>query len=180
MLIGFIITCEILFWVMVLCGLACRYLWKQKRLSSILLLLTPFVDLVLLTATVISLRGGAEATLAHALAAVYIGVSIGYGHRMISTADAWFAHRFAGGEKPRKKYGKEHAQHERTGWLFHALSWAIGCALLYGMVFLVGNEGKTETLAQTVRVWSIILAIDFIISFSYTIWPRNDNKKLGA
>lgn len=106
MLVGLIIACEILFWVLVFSGLACRYLWKQTKLSNLLLLLTPLVDLVLLAATIVSLRGGAEATLAHALAAVYIGVSIGYGHRMISTADTWFSFRFAGGPKPRKNSEK--------------------------------------------------------------------------
>lgn len=176
MLVGLIIACEILFWVLVFSGLACRYLWKQTKLSNLLLLLTPLVDLVLLAATIVSLRGGAEAALAHALAAVYIGVSIGYGHRMISTADTWFSFRFAGGPKPRKKFGKEHARHERSGWLFHALSWAIGCALLYGMVLIVGDASQTEALVQTIRIWSIILVIDFIISFSYTLWPRDEKK----
>ncbi|MDI5788286.1 hypothetical protein PO124_07245 [Bacillus licheniformis] len=48
----------------------------------------------------------------HGIAAVYIGVSIAFGSRMIKWADERFAYRFAGGPKPDKgpQYGREHAK----------------------------------------------------------------------
>ena len=96
---AFIIGCEILFWVFVLAGLSARYLLGLKRTGGILRC-TPVIDLLLIAVTIIDLRGGAEAGFMHGLAAVYIGVTIAFGHRMIQWADARFAHRFAGGKKP--------------------------------------------------------------------------------
>ena len=81
---AFIIGCEILFWVFVLAGLSARYLLGLKRTGGILPLCTPVIDLLLIAVTIIDLRGGAEAGFMHGLAAVYIGVTIAFGHRMIN------------------------------------------------------------------------------------------------
>nr|WP_255807637.1 hypothetical protein [Cohnella mopanensis] len=162
----------------VLAGLASRYILRQKRLGAVLLYCTPIIDLVLLIVTVIDLRGGAEANAAHGLAAVYIGASIAFGHSMIRWADIRFAHRFAGGPAPMKKikFGPEHARNERKGWFRHALAWVIGCGILYGIIHLVDVNSRTESLLSVIRTWSLVLAIDFLISFSYTLWPRAQKK----
>ncbi|RUS47275.1 hypothetical protein [Cohnella sp. AR92] len=177
-IIAFIIGCEIAFWVFVLGGLACRYLLRKRRTGAALLLLTPVIDLVLLIATVFHLRDGAEAGFAHGLAAIYIGVSIAFGRSMVRWADERFAYRFAGGPPPRKKpkHGPEHARAERQAWLKHLLAWGIGCLLLYGMIALVGDDSRTKELPQVAQLWSIILLVDFLISFSYTIWPRKSKE----
>lgn len=174
MITAFIIACEIGFWLFVLGGLLCRYIFRLKRLGAFLLICTPLVDLALVIATVYDLRDGSEASFAHSVAAVYIGVSIAFGHRMIKWADERFAHRFASGPAPtgKPKHGKEHAHYERVGWLHHLLAWVIGSAILYGMIRMVGDETRTEALFNTLRLWSLILGIDFLISFSYTLWPR--------
>ncbi|MEV5027542.1 hypothetical protein [Paenibacillus sp. LPE1-1-1.1] len=176
MITAFIIGCEIGFWVFVLAGLVFRYIFRLKKLGKLFLYSTPLIDLALVTATVYDLRGGAEATYAHSLAAVYIGVSIAFGHRMIKWADERFAYRFAGGPEPagKPKYGKEHARHERNGWLHHLLAWGIGSLILYGMIVMVGNEARTEALSESLQIWQIVLGIDFVMSFSYTLWPRKE------
>lgn len=195
-----IIACEIGFWAFILAGLFTRYILKMPRLSAILLICTPLTDLVLLTATVIDLHNGAEANLYHGLAAIYLGVSVVYGKKMVRWADRQFEYRFAGGEKPVKRavYGAERAREERIGWYQHALAWLIGCAILAAMILMVdGVHGVTEfirqishsstaplkelfpatyTLYRTVMVWSLILAIDFLISFSYTVFPKEAPK----
>ncbi|MBC6463814.1 hypothetical protein HKK72_39190, partial [Actinomadura sp. HBU206391] len=61
MLLGIIAGCEIAFWVVLLAGLAARYLLRMRRLSTVLLICVPLVDVVLLVASVIDLRGGAVA-----------------------------------------------------------------------------------------------------------------------
>lgn len=174
MLVGLIVVCEVLFWVVLLAGLAARYLLRRRRLGAALLVAAPFVDLILLTASAIDLRGGGTATTAHGLAAVYIGVSVGFGHSMIRWADVRFAHRFAGGPAPapRPKYGREHAAHERRAWLRHVVAWAVGCALIGLAVVLVGDPSRTEALAGVAGVWTIVLVIDGVISLSYTLSPR--------
>lgn len=178
-MLGVIIGCEIAFWVLIAAGLLCRYMLKRTRTGAVLLLLTPAVDIVLLAVTVVHLRQGAEATFAHGLAAVYIGVSIAFGHAMVKWADERFAHRFAGGPPPapKAKYGQAHARQERIGWLRHLLAWAIGCACLAGMIGMVADPDRTETLLHTIKLWSVVLAIDFLISFSYTLSPRKAKHK---
>ena len=174
-MIGYlIIACEVLFWVFVLAGLVARYVFKQKKLGALLLICTPLVDLLLLLFTFIDLKNGAMATSVHGIAAIYIGVSIAFGHQMIKWADERFAYIFAGGEKPKKKikYGKVYARHERTGWYRHLLAWCIGSACLVAIIYLVNNSEQTEALFGTLRLWSIVLVADFLFSFSYTIFPK--------
>lgn len=174
MITAFIIGCEIGFWVLVLAGLASRYLLRMKTLGAILLLLTPVVDLVLIIATVIDLRGGAVATTIHGISAIYIGVSIAYGHKMIAWADVRFAHRFAGGPapEPRPKHGPEHARYERRMWFHHLLAWIIGGLVLLGMIWYVDDASRTESLQGILRIWSIAIVVDFLYSFSFSIWPK--------
>ncbi len=132
------------------------------------------VDLALLAATTIDLRRGGEAALPHALAAVYIGVSVAWGKRMVSWADARFAHRFAGGPPPKRppRAGREHAARQRGEWLRHLSAWATGTTLLGLGVLVVGDLDRTMALVNVVVLWTLVLGIDFLISFSYTLWPR--------
>src|SRR5690606_40858753 len=102
MLLAVIVGCEIGFWVLLVSGLVARYLLRLRRLSTVLLVATPLVDLVLLIASVLDLRRGTVANVTHGLAAAYIGFSIAFGHNMIRWADQRFAHRFAGGPPPWK------------------------------------------------------------------------------
>lgn len=180
MLGWFIVACEIGFWVFVLAGLVSRYLFKQKRLSKILFVCTPIVDLLLLVVTVIDLKNGATATTVHGIAAIYIGVSVAYGHRMIKWADERFAHYFADGPRPDKgkKYGKAFAKKERSGWYLHVLAWIVGIVLLGAIILYINNPAQTEALYQTAKLWTLVLGIDFLISFSYTIFPKKDPSTL--
>lgn len=192
-----IVACEIGFWLFIAAGLAARYVFKRKKAGIVLLACTPLIDLLLLAATVADLQRGAVATVYHGLAAIYIGVSLVYGKRMIEWADRRFAYRFAGGPKPvkRKTYGAEHARVERAGWFRHFLAWLIGSALLLLITvytdrgtqtlewmlesfreetfqFDSREEYPTAALVLTVFRWFVVLAIDFVISFSYTLFPR--------
>jgi hypothetical protein len=169
-----IVFCEIAFWVVLLSGLTARYVFRRPRLGAALLIATPLVDVALLGLTVVDLHGGATATIAHSVAAMYIGVSLAFGHAMVRWADVRFAHRFAGGPAPvpSPRTGPAHAAHLRRGWLRHLLAWAIGGGLLLAGVALVGDADRTAALLQTAGVWTLVLAIDFLISFSYTLFPR--------
>ncbi|MFG6149220.1 hypothetical protein [Halobacillus sp. B23F22_1] len=171
-----IIVCEIGFWVFVLAGLIARYLFKKEKLGALLLICTPIVDIILLAATVADLKNGAVATTVHGIAAVYIGISIAYGHQLIQWADERFAYWFAEGQKPdsKKKFGIEHARKERQGWYRHVLAWVIGGALLGAIILYINNSSQTEALFRTLQVWSFVLVIDFVISFSYTLMPRKE------
>ncbi|WP_106769512.1 hypothetical protein [Paenibacillus faecalis] len=169
-----IVVCEIAFWIFVLAGLSARYILGWKKAGGILLLCTPIIDLILIAVTVIDLKNGASAGLMHGLAAIYIGVTIAFGHRMIKWADQRFAYRYAGGPKPesKPKYGKSRARFERQGWYRHFMAWVLGALLLLGMVLIVGDVSRTKALERVALGWAVVVAIDFIISFSYTLWPK--------
>ena len=174
MLIALIIAAELAFWLILLAGLALRYLLRRPRLGMALLVATPVVDLALLAATTIDLRRGGEASLPHALAAVYIGISVAWGERIVSWADVRFAQRFAGGPPPEPppRWGRQHAARQRREWLRHLSAWATGTALLGVGMLIVGDLDRTWALVNIVALWTLILTIDFLISFSYTLRPR--------
>ncbi len=174
MIYAVIVACEVLFWVLVLAGLVTRYILRRPRAGAVLLAGAPLVDLVLLTATVIDLRDGGTAGTAHALAGVYIGVSVGFGHAMVRWADERFAYRYAGGPPPRRapRTGRAHAAHERRSLVCHVVAYVVGAGLLGVGVLVVGDPARTEALTQVIRVWTLVLGVDAVISLSYTVRPR--------
>jgi len=175
MLYVVIVTCEVLFWVLVLAGLTTRYVLKRPRAGAVLLVGAPLVDLVLLAATVGDLRSGGTAGTVHALAAVYIGVSVGFGHSMVRWADERFAHRYAGGPAPRRapRTGRAHAAHERRGLLRHVVAYLVGVGLLGLAIVGIGDPSRTEAFAQVIRWWTLVLGVDAVITLSYTVRPRS-------
>lgn len=177
-----IVACEIGFWIILLTGLVVRYVLRRRRAGAIVLACVPLVDLILLIATIVHLRSGAPAGHADGLAAVYLGVSVAFGRQLIGWTDARFAHRFAGGPPPPRppRTGAAHARRERAGWYRHLLAYAIGCALLLGGAALVGHEESAVLLLNWIPKWGIIIIIDFIWSFSYTIWPRVSSANAGS
>lgn len=172
MILALIIACEIGFWVAVVSGLAARYLLGAKRLGAALLVCAPLIDVALLAAVAIHLSNGATASWHHGLAALYIGFSVTYGHRMIAWTDARFAHRFAGGPAPTKV----------TGWHYTKRCWgdvmrtlgaiAIAAGILALITWWISDPARTQSLTQWYRVLGLILVIEFIWALSYTIWPR--------
>jgi hypothetical protein len=57
-------------------------------------------------------------------------------------------------------------------WGRHLIAWATGTALLGLGVLLVGDIDRTLALVNVAALWTLVLAIDFVISFSYSFWPR--------
>lgn len=168
-----IVGCEIAFWIVILLGFFSRYVLKKKKLGWFFLALTPVIDFILFVTTSYDLYRGATATTAHAIAAVYIGVSIGYGKSMINWADERFRYYVTkDGEKPVKLYGMEYAIHYLKGWGRHVFSYVIGAGLLVGVIYLIDNSSRTEAMVEVLKVWSLVLGIDFVFTISYFIWPR--------
>lgn len=171
--------CEVGFWVFVLAGLILRYPIGLRRAGAAVLACAPATDLVLLVATVIHLRSGAQPRTSDGLAAVYLGVSIAFGQRTLRWADERFAHRFAGGPPATRapKSGAAHARHERTLWYRHLLAFVIGTVLLLLGAVLAGGATRAAPMLSWIPRWAIVLTIDFIWSFSYTLWPRKPKQR---
>lgn len=167
-----IVACEVAFWIAILGGLTTRYLLRRPRLGAALFVAAPLIDVLLLALVTVDLLGGGTASWHHGLAAIYIGVSIAYGHRMIAWADARFAHRFADGPAPERL----------SGWRYTARCWGdvlrttvavlIAGGIIGGLVLVVGDPDRTAELQGTVAVLGVILGIDLLWAISYTIWPR--------
>jgi hypothetical protein len=173
MLLAIIVACEIGFWVVLGSGLAARYLLRRRRLSTVLLVAAPLVDLVLLVATVIDLGRGASAGAAHGLAAAYIGFSVAFGHSVIRWADQRFAHRFAGGPPPWRppRHGYARTRYEWREFGKAALAWAISCGLLVTAIAIVGDADRTEGLQGWIARLTLVLAIWSLWPITHTLWP---------
>jgi hypothetical protein len=175
MLLAVIVAAEIGFWVLLAAGLATRYPLGRRRLGAILLAAVPLVDVVLLVATVIDLRGGATADFRHGLAAAYIGFSVAFGHSVIRWAERRFAHRFAGGPPPWRppRGGSERARYEWREWGKAVIAWAISSALLLAAIAVVGDAGRTEQLEGWIARLTLVLAI-------WAIWPISHTLSAAA
>lgn len=168
-----IIAAEIGFWVVIIFGLVARYVFERKRLGIFLLALTPIVDLLLLAFTSMDLLKGGIATEVHALAAVYLGISIAFGRNLIRWADARFLYYFKRvGEKPEKIVGYEYARLSMKGSFQHLVAYIIGAGILFLLIYLVQDASRMEIFYSTLKIWSLVLSIDFLISIMYFIWPR--------
>ncbi|WP_274308188.1 hypothetical protein [Solibacillus daqui] len=168
-----IVACEIGFWIVILLGLITRYILKYERLGLFFLALTPVIDLILLIVTATDLYNGATATQVHAIAAIYLGVSIAFGKSMIHWADERFIYYIQKqGPKPIRKTGYAYARHSMKGSLQHVLAYIIGAAFLVAMIYFINAPAKTEVFLETLKIWALVLGIDFVFSISYFIWPR--------
>lgn len=181
MILAIIIACEIGFWVFLGAGLVSRYLLNLRKLGAALLICVPLIDLVLLAATVIDLRGGATANFTHGLAAAYLGFSVAFGHSVIRWADVRFAHRFAGGPspKPEPKYGWPYVIGVWKEFGKVVVMWGVTCALLLGGILFVGDPSRTEALQQFMSLISVVTVAWFVFGPLWvTVFPPKP--KVGA
>lgn len=172
MIIAFIIVCEIGFWALLAAGLAARYLLRRRSLGAVLLALTPVVDLALLIATAIDLRGGGEAGPAHGLAAVYLGFSLAYGRKLIRWADTWSAHRFAGGPAPVTRYGADYVTEAWKDMGRTVAAVAIAAAALVLLATVADGPSQAFALTARYRVLGTVLVVQLIWTVCDTIWPK--------
>ena len=171
-----IIACEIGFWVFVIAGLVARYLLKKKTLGLVFLFCTPLIDLLLLIFTLFDLKNGATADMFHGLAAIYIGASISWGRQMIQWADRQFVYRFAGGEnRSNANYTEKNWQEKKGGAGTGTFGVDHRRQPACFMILYINNLEQTKALAQILFGWTIVLIIDFLISFSYTIFPKKES-----
>lgn len=146
-----IVACEAAFWIVLVASLAVRYLWRRERLSRGMLLTLPLIDVLLLLFATLDLRAGATATLAHGLAAVYVGFTVMFGSLAVRWADARFAHRFASGPVPPRAptAGWALVRYDLELWARSIGAWVIALALIGAVIVLLDDATRTEPL----QVW---------------------------
>ena len=174
-MVALIVACEIGFWVVLLLGLVTRYLLRWRRTSTVLFVCVPLVDVVLLVATVVDLGNGGAARSVHGLAAIYLGVSVAFGHSMVRWADQRFAHRFASGPPPVRppKSGPARARHEWREWGKFMLAYAIACGIMLLLIFVVSSPAHTVALWHgTIPALSVIGGIWLLSPLYATLSAR--------
>ncbi|GAB7180955.1 hypothetical protein ATKI12_0786 [Kitasatospora sp. Ki12] len=174
MIVTLIVAAEISWWIVLGLALSARYLLRWRRTSTVLLLGLPAVDLALYALTVLDLRGGAEASWTHALAASYAGFSVGYGPSLVRWADRHFLHRFAGGPKPlpSPKYGPERTRYEWQVAGRTVVSAAITLTLITLLVPLSAGSAHYGTFAQWYWRLGIAAVVNVVVAACYSRWPR--------
>ncbi|MGW1375335.1 hypothetical protein ACWD6P_13815 [Streptomyces sp. NPDC002446] len=162
-----------LFWVLLAGGLAARYAAGRPALGGALLLCVPLIDVVLLAATVLSIRDGAEPTVWHGLSAAYLGITVVYGHRTVRWADAKFAGRFGGPAAPPRPvlHGRAAVADAWKSWFRFLLAYTLSAALLFGLVAMVGGLDQGAPLLVWLNPLTKILIYSLIWPVVTTVWP---------
>ncbi|MEU2434286.1 MULTISPECIES: hypothetical protein [unclassified Streptomyces] len=179
MIVTLIVICEIGFWVLLAAGLAVRYLLRMPRAGLAILLLEPLLEVVLLVVTALDLKNGAEPSWKHGLAALYIGYTVGHGHRTITWLDGHAAHRIGGGPPPVKppRHGMARARHEGRVWLGTAVAALVATALLQIAVRYVDDPSRTGSLYDWMYVSWRAAGIHGLIALSYAVFPKREPER---
>lgn len=166
-------ACEIGFWVLLGGGLAARYLLRARRLSTVLLVLVPVLDVVLVSASLIDVAGGSPPGMTHGLAAVYLGFTVAFGHSMIRWADTRFAHRFAGGPPPPKppKYGRAKVSYEWREWSKIALAWGVALVVVFVTAMVAGTGVPPLPDWYGDPMWSWVGRLVPVVLIWFVGWP---------
>ncbi|WP_299049934.1 hypothetical protein [uncultured Nocardioides sp.] len=173
-MIAAIVAAEVAFWVFLLGGLTARYVLRLRRPSSVLLVCVPLVDVVLLLVVGVDVARGAEPTRAHALAAVYLGFTVAFGHSVVRWADVRFAHRFADGPAPSSpsKGSPAAVRALWVEWSRVVVASVLACGALLAMV-AAGGEPVPTTLdeASTHPYWSTMLLLGLVTAIWFLAGP---------
>ena len=175
MLYAVIVISEIAFWTLLVGGLYVRYALDRPRLSALMLVAAASTDLVVLLVAGLDLAGGATAQTSHVFAALAVAYSVAYARHLVGIADRFVLRRLGRPVEDPPRASK--AVRERAGWYRHARMWALGVPLL-GAGYLLAAEG--EALAAAAGIWTAILAIDFIVSFSYSLGGERDGPTVNS
>ncbi|MBP2474303.1 O-antigen/teichoic acid export membrane protein [Crossiella equi] len=178
-----ILACEFAFWAVLFTGLFVRYGLQKPKLSSVILVMTPLVDVVLLVVATWDLLSGGKANLAHSLAAIYLGYSVAYGKRHIGKLDQKFQVRYARkrGEPipvfhdPEKLLPK--SKRERKAWFRLLRMYLILAGLMGGAILAAGDPARTQALQTPLVIWTFIVVIDGIVAFSRKDDPAEEAQR---
>ena len=153
-LYAMILACEVGFWAVLCSGLAFRYIFHFSLVSWFCLLSLPLIDIALLALTVLDLRRGASATMAHGLATAYIGFTVAFGSTVIGWADRRFAQKFGGAPRriPLRLRGWADERRELGLWARCLLAVAVIYPLLFAIITLLDRPDQTQALEIWYRI----------------------------
>ncbi len=159
-----VVACEVAFWVFLAAAVVARYVLRRRRLSTVLLLCEPLIEVVLLVATVTDLLRGAEATWTHGLAALYLGFTVAFGKYTVQKVDGWVAWRFFDGPRPPRapRRGRASVVHELRLWLRVVLAWVVSVAILGVLLLIADDATQRETLLGWAGRATLVMVVWFV------------------
>lgn len=173
-MVAAIIGAEIAFWVFVLGGFSLRYIVRAEKASTTALALVPFVDLVLVALVTTDLMLGGEPSRVHAVAAVYLGITVAFGKPIVRRTDQWFRYRFDGGPKPTKpkKGSREEVRALWVEWFRLLFGFVIAtiCILLMTVFDGTGIPASVEEASGS-PFWSTILLMGVVAVIWFLAGP---------
>lgn len=198
--IAFLIISEVIFWVFVVLALLFRYWFRMKKASLVAFIILILEEIAVLFLGVLDYIHMGTFSSFQVIIVIFIIYGLIFGKSDLKKLDRWIKKKVAHlkgetlsivDEDTRGDiYGEEHAKQERQNFYGHFLTFVMAhiiFAILFGFVpdslFSIplphGIEGiiKTsnhEPIASISNVWTKILIIDFIWSFSYTIFPKKE------
>jgi hypothetical protein len=206
---AFLILAEIVFWVSTLSFLVVRYWFNLKKLSVAFFILFIVNDLWIATMGYFDYLRTGEFSAYQIIILIVIAYAFLYGKSDFRKLDGFIQRKVAiwrGLPEPditREKpiFGMEHAKQERQNMYKHILVFSvvqITFIVMFGFSEAVSSiqlntliedwyePVKTDLFYQNdtanniTRVWGLVLAIDIVISLSYTLWPKKEKQQLHS
>jgi hypothetical protein len=202
---AFLILAEVIFWVSTLSFLIVRYWFNLKRLSTAFFVLFIVNDLWIATMGYFDYLKTGEFSAYQIIILIVIAYAFLYGKSDFQKLDGFIQRKVAnwrGLPEPeiasvKPLYGVEHAKQERKNFYGHLLIFSAVQVLFFFMFGLSEAVSsiqldtlfedwydqketdlfyKNDTANNVTRIWALILAIDFVISLSYTIFPKKEKQ----
>lgn len=169
-----IVVAEVLFWVFLLGGLALRYILRARRASTVVLAAVPLVDVALLVFVTIDIADGAAPSQPHALAALYLGFTVAFGHSVVRWADVRFRHRFAGGPAPTKPQQGSPAA-VRALWIEWVRVLLAAVIAVVGLLAMIMADGgglpSSIEAAAEMPYWATIMLLGVVVAVWFLAGP---------
>lgn len=203
----FLIIAEVVFWVSIITFLVLRYWFGFRKLSVVFFFLFIINDLWIATMGFMDYLKTGEFTSYQVVILIILVYALTYGKTDIKRLDifikkkvaAWRGETNLSIESPTLLYGKEHARIERKQFLLHLLVFIVVHLALLVIIGASESIKEISSLQELLnvwfnqknsvfpfdnssannlsRIWTIILIIDGVTSFSYTLFPRAERKK---
>ncbi|MBN3554494.1 hypothetical protein JYA63_09470 [Fictibacillus nanhaiensis] len=205
----FLILAETVFWVSTLSFLVVRYWFNLKKLSIAFFILFLLNDLWIAAMGYFDYLKTGKFSTYQIIILVVIAYAFLYGKSDFQKIDRFIQRKVAktrGLPEPdlpasKPMYGMQHAKQERKNLYKHILLFITAqCVflLLFGLSDAVSSIQidtllkdwydttdtdlfyKNDVANNVTRIWALILAIDIIVSLSYTIAPKKEKKATSA
>ncbi|WP_137790317.1 hypothetical protein [Bacillus sp. E(2018)] len=206
---AFLILAETVFWVSTLSFLVVRYWFNLKKLSIAFFVLFLLNDLWIAAMGYFDYLRTGKFSSYQIIILIVIAYAFLYGKSDFRKLDRFIQRKVAkmrGLPEPnlpasKPLYGMQHAKQERKNLYKHILLFITAQGvflLLFGLSDAVSSIQidtllkdwydttdtdlfyKNDVANNVTRIWALILAIDIIVSLSYTVAPKKEKKSVSA